>query len=111
MFDKASSPWSDLASRRKYFDEIARDFHLETQEDLYNLTWDDLKESKYAGFIFHQLGGNIFMNLQKAYPDFQWYPWKMYKTVMGYWESVPNLRAFCDWFADENGIHTHEEWY
>jgi hypothetical protein len=46
-----------------------------------------------------------------AYPHHDWIEWKFESGVRnGFWNDLENQRRFVDWFADQCGIKTDQDW-
>lgn len=102
--------WTETKNHVEFFDWFADEFGVQEASDWYDVIQSDL-DKKSQKLLDSVYGGSLFLALQTVYPQFVWYDWLFEKNLKGYWLIHANQRKYCDWFADQLGIETQQEWY
>lgn len=85
---------------------------MNSLEDFYKISKDDIKN--YGGTIMltKVYGGSILQALQDAYPDHKWLPWRFSVGLPNkFWDNKQNQREFMDWLGFTLGYTQLEDWY
>jgi hypothetical protein len=100
--------WEDAAHRRKYILWFESQFNIQSPEQWYKITHDNLKENFGAGILTHY-NHSMLKLVQEAYPDFHWLPWRF--EFSHFLRKPSNQRIYFDWIAEKLGIEEQSEWY
>jgi hypothetical protein len=105
---------------KRFFDEMAKELHIETPHGWYNVTVAEVK-AKGGNDILQHHGGSLTKGTssQSCYSDYAIalslaYPqidWSVSKMPTGFWKKLENQRKFLDQVAREMGIQTVQDWY
>src|SRR5690606_11952812 len=102
--------WSVREHKTKYFDWLAYELQIETQEDWYQYTGATLDTQGYSPAILKPEASSLCFTLKEAYPMFDWFPWKFINNRKRFHDKSIH-RPFLDWIAEELGITQQEQWY
>src|SRR5690606_7523723 len=94
---------------RQFFDWFAENLGIETQEEWYSLSRNQVIEA--GGSALMSKHDSTISALSAAYSEFEWYEWKVASVNAGFWSHRKNQRIFLDDVAAELGIEFQEDWY
>jgi hypothetical protein len=108
LFLREHRLWEQLEGQRKYFDWIASELGIETQEDFYNIQPEEVfKFGKWMG----TWASSVIKAIECLYPEFTWYPWRFTVCPRNFWDSEENRKNCMEWLSEEFGIESLEDWY
>jgi hypothetical protein len=84
-------------SHRKYFDWIAVQLKIETQEEWYNYSSLELRQKLGAHILHSCYSNSLFTALQRVYPEYTWYPWMFRKLPANFWTLKSNQIDYLSW--------------
>lgn len=80
MFKKCSAGyWEDFANRRRFFEWLAEELNIESQDDWYNITMSVVAERGGGSIVKQYYSHCISKAIESIFPELTWYPW-MHKT-------------------------------
>lgn len=90
--------------QREDFDNLAAKLGIRTQGQWYHVGYATVRS------FYQSKRSKVFCeDLQRVYPEFQWHNWEFEHLRSSTW-SASNSKKYFDWFAEELGIHTFDEW-
>jgi hypothetical protein len=102
-----SEQWKSPSTHRQCFDKLAEQLGIEKQEDWYSITKTQLQDKE----SLYKYQGCYITCIQRAYPEYVWYPWLFPVCPVGYWTQLANQRAYLEWLASVLSIEKREDWY
>src|SRR5438270_451014 len=49
--------------------------------------------------------------LQSIYPEHLWFPWKIGRVSVGYWDDINHQKLFMEWLRKELHVRELDQWY
>ena len=101
--------WNNIQHQRKFMDEIALKYNLNSPEDWNSITFATLK-SHGGGQIISKYS-SLYDCLSHLYPEYHWNPLKT-KNLLGngFWKNIENQRLFFDDIAVKYNIQSMDDW-
>lgn len=106
--------------QRRQLDWIGEQLGVQSQEDWYYITGEDVKQvGGGSNLLCEHYNNSYFTCLKKVYPEFEWNASQFvgiphyisHPKPRNYWTDKQHRRAFMDSVAEQLGIKTLEDWY
>lgn len=72
---------------------------------------NSLLKTLQLGLCFFCCVFHFLIYPHKAYPEFEWLPWKFRMAPLGFWKTKDNQRLYFDWLKDQLQLSTMDDWY
>ena len=102
--------WKILKHHRQFFDWLANEANIKTQEDWYHLNQEYLNKHKVSRAL-ESHNKSLITALSRIYPELQWKPWKFNKVPVGYWNYMTSRRHFMDSLSQQLKLRNKNDWY
>ncbi len=87
--------WYDISHQRDYFDSLARDMNLQTFEQWYDITREDVEAHEGSDFLAVHYDRSVARALQTVYPEYNWKVWQFRRVTAGFWDNeVSSFQIF-----------------
>jgi hypothetical protein len=53
----------------------------------------------------------LHLFVSKAYPEYEWLPWKFSQVPKEFWGDIQNQKNFVDWVGKKLKYNKKEDWY
>jgi hypothetical protein len=103
--------WNSKNNQRKYFDWIADELNIQTQEEFYSVTVAELRDRGGWGLINNYYSQSLFKALESIYPEFIWLPWHSSNSGHAYWKDLHHRKKYFEWLGEVLSIDKMEDWY
>jgi hypothetical protein len=111
MLDKVPPGyWDDIKNQRKYFDWLAKQLHIKTPEDWYQVTHAEVV-ARGGGRPLGLHGNSLSKTLSAVYPEFTWQIWKFKSAPRGFWDKSDNVTNYLDTLKTQLQITNMDDWY
>jgi hypothetical protein len=98
-------------THRELLNWVADRLGIETQDDWYSVTAEQVKSTGAHALINEYYAGSLLRTLRHVFPEFEWDPLLLQFVPHNYWKDKGNQRQFMDWIADSQGVTSQEDWY
>jgi hypothetical protein len=104
--------WKKGSNQRECTSWMEKELHINTQEDWYKVTPQQLKESGVYELLVTQ-NQSVIKMLSSLYPQYKWYSWLFTHIPKPklYWKKQSTQRKYLDWLAEELGIELSYDFY
>eukprot|EP01114_Cavostelium_apophysatum_P023042 TRINITY_DN8558_c0_g1_i1.p1 TRINITY_DN8558_c0_g1~~TRINITY_DN8558_c0_g1_i1.p1 ORF type:complete len:373 (-),score=66.08 TRINITY_DN8558_c0_g1_i1:152-1270(-) len=102
--------WDNIDNQRKLFDHMAAKLGLQTWEDWYKVSYQQVVDFDAATLIVTRYGKSLRVALSHIYPEREWRPWHFYRVATRYWEEEQNVREYLRWFEEKMQIRADVDW-
>jgi len=110
QFKNETTPefWKELANQKLFFDWFGEKFNLQTPEDWYEVTKDEIIENG-GKLLLQQYDGSLPAALRQVYPQHRWPEWYFSGHVPeGYWDDERNVTLFVDHLVQRYDLQNND---
>ena len=111
-----SNFWNNIKNKRKYFDWLSKELNIKSFEEWYSVD-PKIVSNKFYGkklMKYRQTVLKFYQELQSAYPEYDFLPWKFYKSprnIINVWKDFINHKKYFDFLSKTLNIQNNEDWY
>ena len=109
-FTSRANWYRSPAARRKYFEWLANELRIESMEDWYRVTRDDII-SHHGDALLRISQHSVYVLLSTEFPDHKWHGWMFVHTPQNFWNDINNRRDYVEWLRKKLGFDTMESLY
>jgi hypothetical protein len=103
--------WKEIQHRRKYFDDISKQLHIQKLEDWYNISFRRALQCRGVAWIVNEYyQGSLRRALVDVYPEMQWQPWKFTPMPKHIWKEPQVVRSYLHEISTQFGVTSSREW-
>jgi hypothetical protein len=103
--------WQDIENHKKYIKHIGDKLGIRKMEDWYQVVVSDFIKAGGGTFINQYYNGSVKKALERAFPEYEWLPWRFAYVPNGFWKEKSNWRQYFDWAGRKLGIKNLDDWY
>jgi hypothetical protein len=101
--------WNCMEHQRNYLDWIAEIKRMDSVEDWYSITHDDLVINNGIGLML-MYGRSTSKLLESVYCDTNWQEWKFEFIPNECWNNEETVKQYMEWLEDRFNIEHHSRW-
>lgn len=102
--------WAEKTNQRYFLDWLIQQLKIETIEDLYKVTVQQIHEHGGRGLLRHYNDSPSFL-ISSLFPEYFWLPWQFHQAPLGFWANLKNQRLYLEWLANRLEITNWQQWY
>lgn len=99
-----------MENQQSFLESLGPTFNIHQLSDWYSVTHADIIQ--HGGIAFLSKYCNSFSAaLKTIYPSFPWKNFLFKILPRNFWKDSRNHKEYLEWFAEQEGIKTMEDWY
>jgi hypothetical protein len=102
--------WQSKENIRRYIQWFEKEMKIQSPEDWYRITHDDLMNHYGAGLL-SRYPFDLRKLLKDVYPKQKWLQWKFVQVQPGFWDKLENRLEYLHWLGKTLGFKEIEDWY
>ena len=105
-----SENWDDKRFLKYYLLWLGRKLDFKSFDDYHSLN-NDLILNNRGRMLIPNYQHHCYFILKKAFPNYEWLPWRFSRKPLGFWHKLSNRKWFMRWLVNDKKFNSPDDYY